>query len=71
MKKTYWLGTLADECQMCHKPFGTVMYDAAIGGGPWGNICSKCFKTFGCRLGTGYGQEYALTKDKRWEKVRG
>jgi hypothetical protein len=47
------------------------MYDASIGGGPWGNICKKCFKAFGCKLGTGYGQEYKLQSDGRWLKVGG
>jgi len=73
MKKVYWTGALKDECQACHRSFGVMMYDCAMpgSGGVWGNICRVCFSHNGCRLGTGLGQEYALTKDKRWEKVRG
>ena len=70
-KKTYWLGTLTDECQLCGLPFKGVMYDAALAGGPWANICDSCFYGLGCKLGTGYGQKYKLQKDKRWLKVGG
>lgn len=70
-RKTYWLGKLDDECQLCHKSFGAVMYDASIGMGPWGNICQRCFKAHGCKLGTGFGQKYELQKNGRWLKVGG
>jgi hypothetical protein len=72
-KKVYWLGTLHDECQMCHRPFGEAMYDCAIPplSFAWGNICRVCFTGYGCRLGTGFGQEYKIQKDGRWLKTRG
>jgi len=73
MSKTYWTGTLVDECQLCHLPFKGVMYDAALGyaGAPWANVCDSCFNSLGCKLGLGYGQKYQQQKDKRWLKVKG
>jgi hypothetical protein len=72
-RKTYWMGHLDDECQICNRPFNGEMYDAAIPSkmGAWGNICKTCFKNNGCKTGTGFGQQYTLQADKRWLKVKG
>lgn len=71
-RKVYWLTPLKDECQICQRPFLSMMYDCAIGrSGPWGNICRNCFLELGCSLGLGRGQEYKLQKDGRWLKVKG
>jgi len=71
-KKIYWLGRLEPNCQVCHRPFLSTMYDAAVGpSGPWGNICRNCFLENGCSTGLGRGQEYKLQNDGRWLKVKG
>jgi hypothetical protein len=72
MPRKYWMGPLEDECNICHKPFGKVMYDCKIGYTMfWGNICRKCFVEKKCKLGTGFGQKYELQKSKRWLKTGG
>jgi len=68
--KLYWTGHLDPDCQVCHQPFGTRMYDAPYGG-PWGNICQQCFDRNGNRLGIGKGQAYDLQADGRWLCVGG
>jgi len=59
MKKK-WLGSAPTDCDLCHKPFVDVFFDAKTRFGPWGLICSKCFLTEGVGLGTGLGQKYDL-----------
>ena len=70
-RKVYWIGTEYPDCQVCHRPFLGVMYDAGLPGAGWGCICKNCFLEYGCRLGTGHGQKYELQKDKRWLKTGG
>ena len=70
MKKVVWFGDIT-VCDFCKGPFrGDVMYDANLGG-PWGNVCQRCFDMHGCRLGTGFGQKYEKQKDGKWLKVGG
>lgn len=63
---TIWVSPLHD-CDACGQPFGTeegtTMFDARlpIFRGAWGNWCQTCFDNGGGRLGTGFGQRYALT----------
>lgn len=76
MAQVIWLSPLTD-CNICHAEFdgSGPMFDAAISGGPWGNVCQSCFDSHGCRLGLGLGQKYelqTLDNDKRaWVKVAG
>lgn len=71
-KNHYWIGEVADSCQLCGSSFGDTMYDAAIKlGGPWANICRSCFSERRCNLGVGRGQEYHLQNNCRWLKVAG
>lgn len=69
-RTVYWKGNLKD-CNICHGPFGTVMYDAKTIAGPWGNICQGCFITHGVGLGTGLGQRYELQHDGKFLKTAG
>lgn len=66
---TYWLSPVGN-CDLCHQPFNGKMYDAKVGG-PWGNICQKCFQSNNCRLGLGLGQAYEQQTDSRWLCVGG
>lgn len=59
------------ECDVCHKPFGTFMYDAKTAYGPWANMCEDCFNTVGVGLGTGLGQQYKKNDSDDWVKVAG
>ena len=66
----YWIGEITS-CDLCHGPFrGDVMYDANVGG-PWGNICQRCFDMNGCNLGIGRGQKYQKNSNGRWKKIAG
>lgn len=69
-KAVYYTGA-PDKCDTCDKPFGNIMYDAAIPGSSWGNMCKSCFKMYGCSTGTGLGQEYTKQADGRWLKTAG
>lgn len=61
-------------CDTCNGDFGTLMYDARIGG-LWGNVCHTCFSRFHGQLGTGLGQRYQLmpiaNDRKAWFKTGG
>lgn len=59
------------ECDVCHKPFGTVFYDAKTCYGPWANMCEDCFNTIGVGLGTGLGQQYKKNDQGLYIKVAG
>lgn len=67
-RKTY-VGAPAT-CQICNGSFDAVMYDARTQFGRWANLCTGCYKRFGCGLGTGLGQRYVLEADG-WIKVAG
>lgn len=56
---------------MCHKPFGTFMYDAKTVYGPWACMCETCFNIVGVGLGTGLGQQYKKNDSGDWVKVAG
>lgn len=75
MKKKYWIGDVSDGCDVCGRPFFKMMFDCSLSPGHphgmWGCICRNCFLERGCRLGTGYGQEYQKQEDGRWLKIRG
>lgn len=58
-------------CDVCHKPFGTFMYDGKTCYGPWANMCDTCFNTIGVGLGTGLGQQYKKNDQEQWVKVAG
>lgn len=45
-------------CDICGDDFKGTMYDAKTTHGPWGNLCTDCFKKHGVGLGTGRGQKY-------------
>ena len=70
----YWSGTIS-KCNLCPQPLGDVdggraMYDVRIPAyGSWANVCYGCFQSYGCTLGTGLGQSYALQPDGRWLKT--
>lgn len=67
--ETYWLSPIK-RCDTCSQPFGTVMYDANVWG-CWGNVCQRCFRLAGGKLGTGLGQKYQLQEDDKWLKTEG
>jgi hypothetical protein len=73
MSKKYWIGDLSKGCDICHTPFGKVMYDAQIPRhGMWGNLCRICFAENGCSTGIGFGQEYKLNvKSGKYELTKG
>lgn len=49
-------------CDLCG---AEASYDARIPRqGIWANLCEKHFKSNGCRLGTGYGQQLILKEVK-------
>ena len=57
-QETVWLGGEPPTCDMCG-PHVTAHYDCKVGG-PWGNLCKDCFRTYErqgvVRLGVGAGQ---------------
>lgn len=56
-----WIGSTPDNCNLCHRKFEAVFYDASIPSiGSWGLLCHNCFTSCGCKLGTGCGQKYDL-----------
>ena len=59
------------ECNICHKPFGTFMYDAMTEYGPWAYMCETCFNIIGIGLGTGLGQQYKKNEAGDWVKIAG
>lgn len=67
---TYWTSPL-HSCDICHNEFKSVMYDAKISSGPWGNLCQSCFDEFDCSLGLGRGQKYELQPNGRWLLTEG
>jgi len=44
---------------------GRAYADAYIPGGGWANVCEACFRDYGCRLGTGAGQELLLPEEAK------
>lgn len=49
------------QCDICGKP---AHYDARLPGrGTWAYLCERHFVMYGCRLGTGHGQQI-LVKEK-------
>jgi hypothetical protein len=67
-----WSG-LVDYCQGCGRVFaeGDYMVDGPlVRGGPWGNICQRCFSKGDQRLGVGYGQLYRKS-GSTWHMVGG
>jgi hypothetical protein len=70
MTAKYYSGA-PELCDTCSKPLVKLMYDAKTVMGPWGNICSMCFKQYGTGLGTGKGQKYEKQDDGRWLKTGG
>lgn len=51
-----------ETCDICQSELVSEKYDAKIPGGPWANMCGKCFSDLDCKLGLGRGQYYDLTK---------
>ena len=51
-------------CDICKEPELVVYYDAKTKDGPWADMCSYCFATYGLGLGTGLGQRYAWDGNK-------
>lgn len=67
-----WVGTVAS-CDGCGKIFveGDYMIDGPLRrGGPWGNICERCFLAGDRRLGIGLGQLFKKTR-AGWPMVGG
>lgn len=67
-----WVGDV-ESCDGCGKIFveGDYMVDGPLlRGGPWGNICQKCFLTGDRRLGVGLGQLFKKTPTG-WPMVGG
>ncbi|MFC3792611.1 hypothetical protein [Sphingobium agri] len=67
-----WIGTVAS-CDGCGKIFveGDYMVDGPLHrGGPWGNICERCFLTGDRKLGIGLGQLFKKTS-AGWPMVGG
>lgn len=58
-------------CDICHSPLGSVMYDAKTRSGPWGCLCSHCFQRENGRLGPGLGQKYERNKENRFLLTKG
>ncbi len=50
-------------CDICRAEGhqAAALYDAAIPGGPWANLCQVHFEALGCQLGTGRGQKLVVT----------
>ena len=69
-RPVFWTGPLTD-CDIDHRPFVAVMYDAKTKSGPWGNLCDRCFEAHGVGLGTGLGQRYERQDDGRWLRTAG
>ena len=61
------------KCDICHGPMPNVYYDAVTRLGPWADMCPPCFHELGIKLGTGWGQKYALigSPEPKWTKVEG
>lgn len=57
-------------CDMCKANKLQEYMDAKTKFGMWGNLCPSCFKKFGIKLGTGFGQRYVFTAGK-YVKVEG
>jgi hypothetical protein len=67
-----WCGDV-NACDFCGRIFnvGDHMVDGPVKrGGPWGNICAKCFLQGDRRLGIGLGQLYLRTREE-WALVGG
>ena len=67
-----WIGSVPS-CQGCGKIFvvGDYMIDGPLRrGGPWGNICERCFLAGDRQLGIGYGQLFKKTPTG-WPMVGG
>lgn len=45
------------KCDFCGE---TAQYDGKTRLGPWADMCSRCFKTYGVGLGLGRGQKLIL-----------
>jgi hypothetical protein len=66
-------------CEMCGGDFEGVMYDARVlrgrRTGRWNNLCRRCFRVSGCKLGVGFGKVYVqnvhgeYVEAKGWVKV--
>ena len=70
MKPKYYVGA-PEHCDVCTKPFGKMMYDAAMMNGRWANMCQTCFNRHARGLGVGKGQRYSKQEDGRWLKTGG
>ena len=65
--KKKWYGSWPAKCDVCKAELSDEdkFYDAKVPNGPWGLLCGGCFRSLGCTLGTGCGQEYdAKTLEK-------
>jgi hypothetical protein len=68
----YWIGPVPANCQMCDRPLGNTMVDAATRPqGRWGILDLKCHRIHGVGVGVGKGQVYAKQDDGRWLKIEG
>lgn len=70
-----WQGTPVKhlDCQLCSQMISsesvTVFYDVHVPAyDTWCITCHPCFKSYGCKLGTGLGQKYDV---KTLEKIDG
>jgi hypothetical protein len=67
-----WVGSKPDTCDICKKKIENYFIDGRIDlgvrGSGWALVCMKCWKKFGVRLGTGWGQKYSM---ETMEKVEG
>jgi hypothetical protein len=76
----YWLGEPPIVCDLHRFVPGTCngdgkiinqFVDGATIFGSWACMCMPCHRTYGCKLGTGKGQQYRKQPDGRWQKVGG
>lgn len=69
-KIKYWQGATPTVCDITHRPFNGVMYDARIPGGGWALMCRETFTELNCSVGIGRGQRYERING-RWQCVAG
>ena len=65
-----WAEEIPKKCDLCVNPIKEEFYDAKTKQGRWGILCTKCFKSFGIALGTGFGQHY-IREGKNFVKKAG
>lgn len=67
-KNIEWVGSLPQECNLCHKKLENFFVDGKLlHGGQWAVMCVLCHTLRGVGLGMGLGQKFCMKTRKKVE----